>query len=63
MCLSTIYNGNETTDDNMLCEYVVEVDINDNNLKVIDITGNMSEYSGSINKIDLVKNQIFINLD
>ena len=63
MCLSTIYSGKEINDEKILCEYVTEIEINEYNLKVIDITGNMTEYNGIINKIDLIRNSIFIDLD
>ena len=62
MCLSTIYSGNEAKEANLLCEYVTEIDVQDEDVKVVDITGASKEYKGNINKIDLIKNIIFIDL-
>lgn len=63
MCLSTIYSGNEINEDNKLCEYVTEIKIQDGNVRVFDIAGELKEYNGIINKIDLVKNTVFIDLE
>ena len=63
MCLSTVYKGNEIKDENMLCEYVTEIDLSDGNVNLVDITGATKEYKGLISKIDLIKNVIFVNLD
>ena len=63
MCLSTVYSGNEINDENLLCEYVTEINVHDNFVQLFDITGASKEYKGIVNKIDLVKNVIFVNLD
>lgn len=63
MCLSTVYKGNEVKDENMLCEYVTEIDMKNGFVNLVDITGATKEYKGIISKIDLINNAIFVNLD
>ena len=61
MCLSTVFSGEQPDPDMMILEYVTNIDIDGNTIRLYDITGETKEISGSIHSIDLVKNTIMIN--
>ena len=60
MCLSTVYSGEQPEPDAIILEYVTNIDILGNTIRLYDITGEIKEITGSIHTIDLVKNTIMI---
>ena len=61
MCLSTVYSGEHPEPDAVILEYVTNIDIEGNTIRLYDIAGEIKEITGYIHSIDLVKNAILIN--
>ena len=60
MCLSTVYqlqNGEKKK----LCEYVRNVDIKEDGYVFTDVMGIQTAVSGTIQSMDLVKNEIVLD--
>lgn len=60
MCLSTVYavvNGNQ----NKVCEYVCNIEINENNITLTDIMGAQTTVKGRLKTMDFVKNLAIID--
>jgi predicted RNA-binding protein len=60
MCLSTVYELGVKGSNRMLCEYTSTVEVRGDMLFLTDITGNEIRVAGTVEKVDLVKNRIFI---
>ena len=59
MCLSTVFtlkDGHESK----LCEYVCNVDVNGDTIKLTDVMGQNTEVKGRLLSCDFVKNLIVI---
>jgi len=59
MCLSTVYtvdNGEE----NMVCEYVSNIDVGDNKITLTDVIGKEVTVNGTVLSVDLINNKILI---
>ena len=61
MCLSTVYSGEQPDSNSIILEYVTNIDIDGNLIRLYDISGEIKEIKGSIHSIDLVKNAILID--
>ncbi|MDR3305399.1 MAG: CooT family nickel-binding protein [Clostridiales Family XIII bacterium] len=62
MCLSTVYTGERAAEDGKLIEYVTNVDVDGDNIRLYDITGDIKDVRGRIRAVDLIKNTIFLDL-
>jgi predicted RNA-binding protein len=60
MCLSTVYKGTSVDPEQLVSEYVTEVEVVDGALRIYDITGNILDVPGTLQKVDLIKSTIFI---
>ena len=63
MCLSTVYKGSEPVSQNILAEYVTNLNIMDGQIDMTDITGEALTVRGSLRSVDLVSNRIFLDLE
>ena len=62
MCLSTVYavlNDNE----NKLCEYVCNVEVDGNSITLTDIMGAQTKVQGTLKSMDFVKNRVIIECE
>jgi len=62
MCLSTVFaviDGNE----NKVCEYVCNIDIDGRNITLTDIMGAETKVIGTLKSMDFVKNRVIIESD
>lgn len=60
MCLSTVYSGGQPDPDMIILEYVTNIHVDGNTLRLYDISGEVKEITGTIHSIDLVKNAILV---
>ena len=61
MCLSTVYSGERSDPSAVILEYVTNIDIDGQTIRLYEISGETKEIRGTIHSIDLVKNAIMIN--
>lgn len=59
MCLSDIYK-NEISDMNLLAKNIAEIKVVDGELVFTDIMGIRTTFQGSLEKIDLMENNIIV---
>ena len=59
MCLSTVYQI-ENDSNKMVCQYVSNMEISDDSIKLTDITGEEIEIKGIVRSVDLIKNVILV---
>jgi predicted RNA-binding protein len=60
MCLSTVYELGVKGSNRVLCEYASTVEALGDTLLLTDITGNEIRVAGRVERVDLIKNTIFI---
>ena len=60
MCLSTVYKGETPDPENMLAEYVTNLEISGGSIRLTDVTGDETHIRGALRHIDLISNRIFI---
>jgi predicted RNA-binding protein len=61
MCLSTVYAGDAPDPAALILEYVTNIDIEGEQIRLYDITGEMKEIRGSIRAVDLIKNTVYLS--
>ena len=59
MCLSTVYQV-ENDNNKMVCQYVSNMEISNDSIKLTDITGEEIEIKGIVRSVDLIKNVILV---
>ena len=59
MCMATAYK-HEDGNDTLLCEDVMEVRVNDNQVTLVDVMGQAVTIAGAITKVDLVRSIMLI---
>jgi predicted RNA-binding protein len=60
MCLSTVYTGNAPDPAALIQEYVTNIEVEGDKIRLYDITGEVKEVQGAIRAIDLIKNTVFL---
>jgi predicted RNA-binding protein len=60
MCLSTVYKGSEPGADNVLAEYVTNIEVADGSILLTDITGEELTFRGALRHIDLINGKIYV---
>jgi predicted RNA-binding protein len=61
MCLSTVYAGGAPDPGAMILEYVTNIDVEGDRIRLYDITGGMKEIHGAIRAVDLIKNTVLVD--
>ena len=59
MCLSSVYKMQDGVS-NLICDYVQLAQVEDNGVKIVDLSGNETLIPGTIRTIDLMRNTITI---
>ncbi|MDR0876114.1 MAG: CooT family nickel-binding protein [Clostridiales Family XIII bacterium] len=60
MCLSTVYKGDAPDPAAMILEYVTNIDIEGDLIRLYDITGEVKELRGAIRAVDLIRNTVLV---
>jgi predicted RNA-binding protein len=61
MCLSTVYAGDSPDPAAQILEYVTNIEVDGDKIRLYDITGEVKEVHGAIQAVDLIKNTVFID--
>ncbi|MDR0357200.1 MAG: CooT family nickel-binding protein [Clostridiales Family XIII bacterium] len=62
MCLSTVYKGNDISDENKLAEYVTNIVADEaGSVRIHVITGAAYDFKGVVRAVDLMQNIVFLD--